>query len=884
MIPLVIRIKNFLSYGPIPQTISFENHQFICLSGDNGHGKSALLESITWVLWGIARRIHGITKDDASLMHIGENDMWVILEFEIKDIRYIVKRSVLIKNKKVHSELICGICDTNGIITKSLTEQTQRETQKIINTILGLDYETFCNSVFLKQGHSNEFSKKNPKERKDILTKILKIDILEDMRKRVHDDLKNDIARINLLKHNQKVITTSLHAENKLKEWESALHQKKSLFLKKKEVLNEKRAQENGLQKKISEYNTSFNTLYKEKCELEYLRKKIVDEIKSQTKEYRFFKKKIDTLNNKYKNHYSSQGFFEYLQKEITILESQYNHSSKAQEKLFFRKNELQIAWIAEVDTLKNTLRGYIDQKNFFIREASFYEKNYSDIKKENIEYQNDLHLHEENLRSLSLKKQRAYLVEQRKKKLSRCIQKLEIKISEIKTRLISIESSKKVCLEKTSSCPLCLQPFNENQKIICLTTLNKEQSILEKNYFYRMNNKIKLSEQNIEEKNAESTESLSLQENFLKEKQNKITLAIKSNTIKEDIIREKINVTQEELKNIEKTIFTQEQIIQDSEECFKKTLLEDSICIKLLKDIENITLTEEELRQKKNDFEEVKKFISIEFNDLYLMIKNKIKEYRRLECKTILHDLDLISVELEYQKKSYEKIHSEIQELQDILVHDHQKLAEEYAEYKSACENEMRLQKQLSEETHECLELEKKVEKKESFSHLIGKDGLQAALIEQVIPEIEYEANMLLEKLTQGKAHITIDSIRDLKSGKSKETLDIIISDSLGPRPYEFFSGGEAFRIDLSLRIALAKVLAKRSGSILQTLIIDEGFGSQDTTGLDAIIEALQKIQSDFQKIIIVSHLQSIKNEIPSIFLVQKTIGGSNIKVYRQD
>ncbi len=114
-----------------------------------------------------------------------------------------------------------------------------------------------------------------------------------------------------------------------------------------------------------------------------------------------------------------------------------------------------------------------------------------------------------------------------------------------------------------------------------------------------------------------------------------------------------------------------------------------------------------------------------------------------------------------------------------------------------------------------------------------MGKDGIQALLIEQAIPEIEAEANHLLAKLTDNQAHIMIESLKDLKSGGTKETLDIKISDTVGIRPYEFFSGGEAFRIDFALRIAISKLLAKRAGTSLQILMIDEGFGSQDEEGL---------------------------------------------------
>jgi exonuclease SbcC len=160
------------------------------------------------------------------------------------------------------------------------------------------------------------------------------------------------------------------------------------------------------------------------------------------------------------------------------------------------------------------------------------------------------------------------------------------------------------------------------------------------------------------------------------------------------------------------------------------------------------------------------------------------------------------------------------------------------------------------------------------------GKDGIQALLIEDAIPEIEQEANHLLAKLTDNQTHIFIESLRDLKKGGTKETLDIKISDTMGIRPYELFSGGEAFRIDFALRIAISKLLARRSGTALQTLIIDEGFGSQDEEGLAHIMDAIYKIQEDFAKIIIVSHLATMKEQFPTHFVIEKGPQGSIITV----
>ncbi|MEA2022061.1 MAG: SMC family ATPase, partial [Candidatus Caldatribacteriota bacterium] len=144
------------------------------------------------------------------------------------------------------------------------------------------------------------------------------------------------------------------------------------------------------------------------------------------------------------------------------------------------------------------------------------------------------------------------------------------------------------------------------------------------------------------------------------------------------------------------------------------------------------------------------------------------------------------------------------------------------------------------------------------------GKNGIQALIIENVLPEIEEEANDILARLTNQRTQISIESLRDLKSGESRETLDIIISDELGNRDYELYSGGESFRIDFALRIALSKLLTRRAGAKLRTLVMDEGFGTQDEEGIDNLVQAIEAISNDFDKILVITHLESLKTVFP--------------------
>ena len=107
-------------------------------------------------------------------------------------------------------------------------------------------------------------------------------------------------------------------------------------------------------------------------------------------------------------------------------------------------------------------------------------------------------------------------------------------------------------------------------------------------------------------------------------------------------------------------------------------------------------------------------------------------------------------------------------------------------------------------------------------------------------------------------------------------ETLDIKIADELGTRIYDMYSGGETFRIDLALRIAVSRLLVRRAGASMPILIIDEGFGTQDNVGLEKLIEAINAIQDDFEKIFIITHLEELKDRFPVLINVTKTPDGS--------
>ena len=163
-----------------------------------------------------------------------------------------------------------------------------------------------------------------------------------------------------------------------------------------------------------------------------------------------------------------------------------------------------------------------------------------------------------------------------------------------------------------------------------------------------------------------------------------------------------------------------------------------------------------------------------------------------------------------------------------------------------------------------------------EDLRQAFSKRGVPAMIIETVVPELERTATELLSSMTDGRMHLRIETQREIKTGELREALDIIIADDLGSRPYELYSGGEAFRIDFALRIALSRLLARRAGAQLRSLFIDEGFGTQDTRGREHLVSAINSIQDDFDLILVITHIAELKDAFPVRIEVTKTSEGS--------
>ncbi len=177
-------MRNFMSYTDVHEPLCFEGIHVAVLSGDNGHGKSALLDAITWALWGRAR-----ARSVDELIHAGASEMEVEFEFLLDERQYRVLRKRQRRGKYGSSTLDFHVMSEAGY--RSLTERSQSETERLIERTLRMSYDTFTSSSYIQQGRADSFTTSSPAERKRILAEILELGYYDELEGRAKERFKD---------------------------------------------------------------------------------------------------------------------------------------------------------------------------------------------------------------------------------------------------------------------------------------------------------------------------------------------------------------------------------------------------------------------------------------------------------------------------------------------------------------------------------------------------------------------------------------------------------------------------------------------------------------------------------------------------------------------
>ncbi|MDJ0591372.1 MAG: exonuclease subunit SbcC [Pleurocapsa sp. MO_226.B13] len=273
-----------------------------------------------------------------------------------------------------------------------------------------------------------------------------------------------------------------------------------------------------------------------------------------------------------------------------------------------------------------------------------------------------------------------------------------------------------------------------------------------------------------------------------------------------------------------------------------------------------------------------------------YPLVQSKLIELEQL-LQARLKDKQTSQEQLQTHLKQKANIADNRQEIQtlDQQIHQRRQQLDELISRSGRLQQSLtqidNLKIQHQDTEKQLKEYEKQYRIYQELTQAFGKNGIQALTIENILPQLEAETNQILARLTGNQFHVQFLTQKASKGTSKKktkllDTLDIVIADASGTRAYETYSGGEAFRINFSVRLALAKLLAQRSGTSLQMLIVDEGFGTQDVEGCNRLVGAINAIASDFACILTVTHMPQFKEAFQTRIEVYKGERGSSLQV----
>ncbi len=858
MIPVRLKMRNFMCYRDNVPALDFTGLHLACLSGDNGNGKSAIIDAITWALWGKARA----TSDD-DLIHTTQSEMEVEFEFNIGDQLYRIIRKRSRPRKRTaagQSSLEFQISSGDGY--RPITGNTIAQTQQKIIEILHMDYDTFINSAYLRQGHADEFTRQAPAKRKEVLGSILGLAIYDQLEEQSKDIVKQFEA-------------DNIQLENTLQEIDAELAQKSSFEVE----LEQAQSALVSIDAAAREKEAGLNKLRQKKETLE-VKKAQLDELEARSNTSN---RNLQLREEQATQHLSRIKQYEDVigrREEIVAGYTQYIEIKKAADELD-QKSMLS----RKLEEQKNLLDRKIEQaKNELLKNHAVIESNIREHDKK-IQTLPELKTQLSQAQAQIQKIEAAATVPQKEVSareaqsqislLNAENTRLEKEIGEVGEKLDLIATH--VASHTEAKCPLCEQELTrEGLELISTKYSNEKQA---------------------------KTDLLNQNRKDLSQKKTEYEVLMQEKARLEAAVNQEKNKVQSQVGALTREI--------DSIEEEGKKLVE------LKNDLSGI---EEQLAKRNYAISEQQSLTAIEA-DLsklgYDAAKHEQARQQLKQLETFQRDkvmLDEAEKLINQEKESAQKAGEEAQGLRDSLKSDSQKketltteltrlpqllqeLAAAEAEYKDINTQHSRAQEEVGKvraKLQRLAELEVKKKEKSAqisqaskeesiyreLSKAFGKTGIQALIIETALPEIAEEANRLLSRLTDGKMTVDFKTQRETKKGTVQETLDIVIGDELGTRDYEMFSGGEAFRINFAVRIALSRLLARRAGAPLPTLIIDEGFGTQDSTGMEKLKEAINSIQGDFEKILVITHMDELKDAFPARIDVTKTAEGSTISV----
>lgn len=844
MTPIKLKLHNFRTLADTELDLSAIS--LASVVAKNGSGKSSLLTLAP--LFALFGKYPGGSIDD--LVRTGTQDMAVTFDFEHNGKIYQI-----IRTRKLGKKSTCEFQGKTATGWESLTGTTIKETDAKIQQLLNIDADTFLASSLILQGDVSNFSRKLPSERKAVLTSILGLDIYSTLQEQAKAKAKALELKLEGNKQELERLSNSLEKLPDIDTDLALINQQitlKAVDIKAKET-------------ELADIQTEIKALEAKEQEA----KQIQSQIKGLENEINVKKAEIISLENR-------------IAEAEAILQSEPEIMQKVQELNELRQQIPALeAKATRLTELQTELDGLEDEETRLIdEEHALATKIFNLLAKLSIksELQQVVKQHDQlsaELKDYDLKQEQDDVIAEK-------ISEMELKernsgfyLKELQSELDAHQKKTDIllnsgCIDSEKANCKFLQDAQEARKRIPLFNNEIEATIRDREPLIQEIAALTREREQIAYDKAHHAD-LKKRLELLQKKVDQYN----SLEGKEELLQN-LNEQREGLSQRIETL--DEQRVSLNAEI--RTLEAETKSLPILK--AKIPGLEVYVKQK-DRLPEAKAIIRASREQIHkLDIEAMTKEDQILALKGDIGDLFINSIAspkegfapaIQFIKISEQLRQAELKELQS----DQNRLFDS----RGALTNQLNTLT-LDKEKHDSLSAElapqaKELVKWQTLVKAFGKNGIPALIIENAIPELERISNDILSQMSGGANSLQFITQRDAKSKDSMiETLDILVRDWAGTRPFESFSGGEQTRISLAIRFALSELLANRAGSKVEFIVGDEILSDQSPEFREMTIEAIKNMAGRFKKILVISHIP----EIQGAFDQQITISDGKVDV----
>ncbi|MDR3290544.1 MAG: SMC family ATPase [Methanobrevibacter sp.] len=908
-----LTLKNFKSY--LDTTVDFQQGINMVI-GENGAGKSTILEAISFALF---KKHAGILND---LIKLDKNKdvekrkkMSVTLEFRSNGILYRVKR----ERTKTSSKALLFMEDKDSSNEDNdfvRIVSGDNEVNKEIQNIIGLDSELFLNAIYIKQGEIANLISKTPSERKKLISKLLGIESLEKAWKNslqiIHNYENKKIELKTLVDastqfgkelKDKKLICSGLNSEkknlmNKLIELQK--------FNKEKILEKENMSSEKSVFETLNlELKNECDNLQKTKSDKEVFDKQLI-EINKVEEDMDKLKPKVDKLPI-YENFLISCKEIRNLKEKQIRLKKQLEDVNKygkilEKEKPLYEEYKILEKDLNRLNERKNEINNKLQLMDKDIETIKDLEKEINEDKHEIDNFskiiKDKLSIEADDFESLNrFLEENKIKIQEKSNNLQNTNSSKNQEISSLKEKIRVVREDKKQLEKVENECPVCKSEIslekrnqlNDSYKsVIAKSTktideINKDIKKLSSQKDFLLN---KLNEIDgfIKESQSYKLKSETLIKNL--NKKTELEKEVKSENEKLDLgkILTLIKDKEEKLENIKESNHNYLEA-KGSVKALEKPFVITNELVKiensLDREVENIksirekdsflssNIAEEKLKERINDLKQsndkYKHLEGILTNKKVVTSQIESKEKNIIETMT---KIDKINADLEvskYDEFEYNKNIRIINSNTEKINESTEKIAKLDGEISQLTNSIKNLEEKVKDSDKNKQELENVSDFLKLLKHireLFSKDGIQKDLRSHSKPLIEKYTKEYFEKFNFSYNELYLD-----------EDYDITVFGAYGETKLDMVSGGERIGIALSLRFGITKAISKGN---INTILLDEPTIHLDDYRRNELIEIIGNV--DIPQMIIVTHDDELENAADKVINVEKDEGVSKI------